>query len=155
MVELCHEPANRFVAGFLGAPSMNVIEVRVDEVNGLKARIASPPLDPIVVSTRGRHIARGDTAILGVRPQHLHPADDESGKLHGSITLTEQLGAETVIEVKLRDAERLVAALTEDRIHETGARIGFDFNPGRAQPPPPRPCLRWPPNARVGPSGAG
>ena len=132
-MDLYHEPANLFVAGFLGAPSMNFIKVRVDEVNGHEARVANPALDPIVVSTRGRAIARGDEAILGVRPQYLHPTGDESGKLHGTITLTERLGAETVVEVKLRDGEPLIAALSEDRIYQTGARIGFDFDPGRAQ----------------------
>ena len=132
-MELYHEPANLFVAGFLGAPSMNFIKVTVDEVQGGEARVANPALDPIVVSTRGRPIARGDTAILGIRPQYLHPTGDDSGKLHGTITLTERLGAETVVEVKLRDGEPLIAALSEDRIYDTGARIGFEFDPARAQ----------------------
>jgi multiple sugar transport system ATP-binding protein len=110
---------------------MNFIKVRVDEVNGHEMRVANPALDPIVVSTRGRPIARDDTAILGVRLRYLHPTGDESGKLHGTSTLTERLGAETVVEVRLRDGEPLIAALSEDRIRDTGARIGFD--PARAQ----------------------
>jgi multiple sugar transport system ATP-binding protein len=132
-MDLYHEPANLFVAGFLGAPSMNFIKVTVEAVNGHEARVSNPALDPIVVATRGRPIAQGDTAILGVRPQYLHPTGDESGKLHGTIMLTERLGSETVVEVKLRDGAPLIAALSEDRIYDTGARIGFDFDPARAQ----------------------
>ena len=45
-MELYQEPANRFVAGFLGAPSMNFVEVDVLGVEGDAARVASPAFDP-------------------------------------------------------------------------------------------------------------
>ncbi|KPP91433.1 MAG: multiple sugar transport system ATP-binding protein [Rhodobacteraceae bacterium HLUCCA08] len=132
-MDLYHEPANLFVAGFLGAPSMNFLDVTVDEVRGDAARVANEALDPIAVPTRGRAIARGDKAILGLRPQYLHPVADTEGQLHGAIALTERLGAETIVEVTLKDGAPLIAALSEDRVYEPGARIGFDFDPGRAQ----------------------
>ena len=65
------------------------------------------------------------------------PVDDQAGKLHGAIQLTERLGAETIVEVKLKDGEPLIAALSEDRIYEPGERIGFDFDTERAQLFPP------------------
>jgi hypothetical protein len=37
------------------------------------------------------------------------------------------------VEAKLRDGRPLIAALSEDRLYDTGARIGFDFDLGRAQ----------------------
>ena len=45
---------------------------------------------------------------------------DESGEPHGAITLIAPLGAETVVEVMLRDGEPLIAALSENRIYDTG-----------------------------------
>ena len=132
-MELYHEPANLFVAGFLGAPSMNFIEVVVESVRGGEARVSNEALDPIVVSTRGRPFADGDHAILGVRPQYLRPVEDAAGKLHGIISLTERLGSETIVEVALKDGKPLIAALSEDRVYATGTQIGFDFDVGKAQ----------------------
>ena len=47
------------------------------------------------------------------------------------------MGRSTYIELKglliLRDGEPLIAALSEDRVYEPGAQIGFDFNTERAQ----------------------
>jgi len=132
-MELYHEPANLFVAGFLGAPSMNLIRVKIEAVNGGEARVANAALDPITVSTRGRPFEVGQEAILGVRPQYLHPVSDAEGKLHGKILVTERLGAETVVEVRLKDGEPLIAALSEDKIYDPGQQIGFDFDTERAQ----------------------
>jgi len=136
-MELYHEPANLFVAGFLGAPSMNFFKVNVDAAEGGQARVSNAALEPIAVKTRGRKFVVGQEAILGVRPQYLHPAEGEAGKLHGSIMVTERLGAETNVEVRLIDGEPLIAALSEDRIYEPGARIDFDFDIDRAQLFPP------------------
>ncbi|MCB1355602.1 MAG: ABC transporter ATP-binding protein, partial [Maritimibacter sp.] len=131
-MELYHEPANLFVAGFLGAPSMNFLDVTVEAVEGGEARVGNGALDPITVSTRGRSFAPGDRAVLGLRPQYLHPVADAEGQLHGTILLTERLGAETIVEVRLKDGGKLIAALSEDRVYEPGEKIGFNFDSDRA-----------------------
>jgi len=131
-MELYHEPANLFVAGFLGAPSMNFIRVKVEAVAGGKVQVSSAALDTVEVETRGHAFAAGQEAVLGIRPQYLHPVADDKGKLHGSITLTERLGSETIVEVRLKDGKPLIAALSEDRIYKVGERIGFDFDSDRA-----------------------
>ena len=46
-LELYRNPANLFVAGFLGAPSMNFIDVTVQAVNGTKALVSNAALDPV------------------------------------------------------------------------------------------------------------
>ena len=67
-MELFHNPANLFVAGFLGAPSMNFLSVRVEDVQGSEARVASDVMAPVTVPTRGRSFEHGQTATLGIRP---------------------------------------------------------------------------------------
>ncbi|SHI98876.1 ABC transporter ATP-binding protein [Wenxinia saemankumensis] len=131
-MELYHEPANLFVAGFLGAPSMNFVEVKVEGVQGHEARVSAPALEPITVATKGRPIVAGDTAILGIRPQYLRPVADAEGMLHGTVELTERLGSETVVDVALRDGSKLIAALPEDTVLERGRNVGFDFDPAQA-----------------------
>ncbi len=131
-MELYHKPANLFVAGFLGAPSMNFIKVDVKETEGSKALVGNESLDPLEVRTDGRSLAAGDRAILGVRPQYLTPTDDTAGALHGQVALTERLGRESVVDVKLRDGSNIIAALAEDRVLDPGTSIGLTFDPARA-----------------------
>jgi multiple sugar transport system ATP-binding protein len=132
-MDLYHHPANLFVAGFLGAPSMNFIPVAVRAVAGERATVANAALDPIEVSTAGRAIVAGGKAILGIRPQYLVPSPVPSeGMLHGNIVLTERLGAETVVEVVLKDGSSIIAALNEDHVLRPGAEIGLRFDPGQA-----------------------
>ena len=136
-MELFHEPANRFVAGFIGAPSMNFLDVDVIKVNGDKATVQNSALDPIEVSTKGRDIVAGGKAILGVRPQHLSPAEQGEGMLHGKVALTERLGTETVIDLILRDETKLIATISEDRLFQSDQQVDFTFESEQAHLFPP------------------
>jgi multiple sugar transport system ATP-binding protein len=131
-MELYHEPANLFVAGFLGAPSMNFLDVTVSAVDGTHVRVGNASLDQIDVPHKGRQFRIGQTATLGVRPQYLHPATDGAGKLHGKVILTERLGSETVIDVALADGSKIIAALAKDSIQHPGTAANFDFDPNQA-----------------------
>jgi len=131
-MELYHNPVNLFVAGFLGAPSMNFIVVDVESVEGEFAKVRRGSLDSISVPTRGRSINAGQKATLGVRPHYFAPTGDEVGMLHGKVTLTERLGAETVVNITLRDGTNVIAALAEDQIYNLGQPVGLDFDPAKA-----------------------
>lgn len=86
----------------------------------------------ISVPTRGRSINAGQKATLGVRPHYFTPTGDEVGMLHGKVTLTERLGAETVVNITLRDGTNVIAALAEDQIYSLGQPVGLDFDPAKA-----------------------
>jgi multiple sugar transport system ATP-binding protein len=126
-MDLYHFPANSFVAGFLGSPSMNFLEVEVKAVDGNKITVANAALDPVVVTAKIGSYRTGEKARLGIRPQHLTPADS-GGQLHGKIALTERLGSETVIEVTLTNGVPLIAALARDEIRPIGSDIALTFN---------------------------
>jgi multiple sugar transport system ATP-binding protein len=130
-MDLYHDPANLFVAGFLGAPSMNFIKVTVQGVNGNKVLVSNGALDPVEVSGKRGPFKVGEQAILGLRPQYLSVAQG-AGKLHGSVALTERLGAETVVEVTLKDGNPLIAALSHDAVFPIRAQMNLDFDPGQA-----------------------
>ena len=48
------------------------------------------------------------------------------------MALTERLGAETVIEVTLRDGSPLIAALSRDAVYPLGSDMELTFNPTEA-----------------------
>ena len=86
-LELYHNPANQFVAGFLGSPKMNFLDVEVKEAadGRVDRRIAGARAG--VHPARGGQASRaGGRAILGVRPQFLHPGQfADRGHLHGKV----------------------------------------------------------------------
>ena len=130
-MDLYHNPANLFVAGFLGAPSMNFIDVTVQAVNGNMALVGNDALDPVEVSAARGPFRPGDTAILGLRPQYLSVADG-AGRLHGKVALTERLGAETVLEITLKNGKPIIAALSKDAVFGLGQEVNLDFDPVQA-----------------------
>jgi len=131
-MDLYHEPANLFVAGFPGGPSMNFIPVNADGVEGDHVTISSPSVDRMAVRRRGREFTVGQTATLGVRPQYIRAAAGADGMLHGHAELTERLGSETVVDVALPTGNEIIAALPEDRILAHGTEASFESEPGQA-----------------------
>ena len=129
-MDLYHRPANAFVAGFLGSPSMNFLDVDVVDVSGDQATVRNAALDPVTLTIRHPGIVAGGKARLGVRPQYLSP-DTESGAgvLHGKIVLTERLGAETIVEAMTTDGKPLIVALARDAMFAIGSQISLRFDP--------------------------
>ena len=130
-LELYDRPANTFVAGFIGSPSMNLIEGTVSH-----GRFAAPGIDlPMPIGTP---LAEGTKLTYGIRPEHLALADQG---LPVSVVVVEPTGAEIHLVVRAGQQE-LTVVLRErqafhpgqtlhlvpmpDLIHlfdETGARI--------------------------------
>jgi multiple sugar transport system ATP-binding protein len=132
-LDLYHRPANQFVAGFLGSPKMNFLDVEVKEVAEGMVTVASPALDPVAIPHQGRDIAAGSRAVLGVRPQFLHPGQfDDRGHLHGNVRLVERLGTETVLNVELTSGGSIVVALGGDSAFDLGTEILVGFEPDKA-----------------------
>ena len=131
-MELYHNPANSFVAGFMGSPSMNFLDVDVTAVNGNKITVSSASLTPVVIEAKQGSYSVGGKARLGLRPQYLSPAANADGALHGKVTMTERLGSETVIEVSLTEGKPIIAAMARDAMLPIGSDISLSFNPSEA-----------------------
>ena len=132
-MDLYHNPENLFVAGFLGSPKMNFLDVEVKEVREETAIVASDLLLPIEIPTAGKDAQKGVRGTLGIRPQYLSVSEDVSDSfLEGEVILTERLGTDTIVDMELRNGERVICSLSEDRVFEPGARVGIRFSPDRA-----------------------
>jgi multiple sugar transport system ATP-binding protein len=105
------EPANKFVAGFIGAPSMNFFGVTIHAKDG--ELIAETPFLRARVSERHKAAlsAWKDRAVtLGVRPEHLTiNAADKNSIGAAEVEVIEQLGSEIVLEARLGDFTMTVA----------------------------------------------
>ena len=112
-LEVYNEPANAFVAGFIGSPAMNFIELSVagaklvDPENGLA--IAIP--DRLRGSLAGYGKAK---VMLGVRPEALRPLPrnaDANGAARLSIDVVQHLGHETLLDAS-SGPHRIVARVS-------------------------------------------
>ncbi len=94
-MELYDQPCNRFVAGFLGSPTMNFIPVTATTVDGLGVGVELPGGVPLKLAVQPGTVRSGQTLTLGVRPEHLHPAQtpaDTGGALSAEVYAIEALG---------------------------------------------------------------
>ena len=132
-LEIYNQPRNLFVAGFMGSPSMNFIDVNLREANGhLYAEAANFRIRvPDARDAALRPYAEG-TAVLGVRPEHVllgeSALEHETG-FDGGIDVTEQLGSELLVGVAAAGTAVTVSRIDPQiglKLHET---VRLSLNP--------------------------
>jgi multiple sugar transport system ATP-binding protein len=101
-IELYACPRNRFVAGFLGAPPMNVL---AGEVHGQAVRLRNGAHIPL--ASRKLPLPEGAPVALGIRPEHIDVSP--SGPLKLRVITTEVLGSETIVHALTVGSEEHVA----------------------------------------------
>jgi len=98
-MELYNNPENQFVAGFLGAPSMNFLPA---ERLGKKAKTA------------------------GIRPEHIRIG--KTGQLAARVTHVEHLGGDTNVLVVLETGEAMTIRLFGQHDHNSGDQVHLEFS---------------------------
>ncbi len=115
-LELYRKPANLFVASFIGSPSMNFITVNV-AAEGEDFALVCPGWQFRLPARRfpalGSRVGR--SVCLGVRPQHI--------AFKGTVMVTEQLGDEQLLAVRLGEREIRIAGVDPDLNLPTGFQI--------------------------------
>jgi multiple sugar transport system ATP-binding protein len=128
--ELYDHPVNLFVAGFIGSPAMNLLDATLHRDNGAMKVVAGSQeihLDDSTVAQRPELRAyEGKRVVLGIRPEDLEDTQlagqsAHGGKLKGTVTLREALGAEIIVHFSV-DAP---PAITED-VKELAEDVGDD-----------------------------
>jgi multiple sugar transport system ATP-binding protein len=141
-------PINRFVAGFIGSPSMNFTEVHTDGT-GDSARLVGPADWSIPLPSRYREAATprsGKTLIAGFRPEHLDigEASSGSGAFRARADVVEYLGNEELLHVnaagqdvvaivdsahKVRPGDIVNLVLPLDKLHLFDGESGLTLAP--------------------------
>jgi multiple sugar transport system ATP-binding protein len=117
--EVFHKPANTFVARFIGAPSMNLLDGKID------GTVVSLANGQTVTIPKLQAPDRKDV-LLGVRPDDLHP-NSSNPIITGKVVLREPLGSETMIYVDTPSGEIIAKAdgRTPPEVGET-VQLGAD-----------------------------
>ncbi|MEP6701633.1 MAG: sn-glycerol-3-phosphate ABC transporter ATP-binding protein UgpC [Betaproteobacteria bacterium] len=126
------QPANTFVATFLGSPPMNLLPVTLEGEGGALARVGSTML--ALQSPLAAAAARANRRdlLLGIRPEDLVVSAAGSG-LEAQVALVEPLGAETMLRMRLPGLtdEVLVRVPRISRV-TVGENVGLQFDPANA-----------------------
>ncbi|WP_092990077.1 sn-glycerol-3-phosphate ABC transporter ATP-binding protein UgpC [Rhizobium sp. NFR03] len=147
-LDLYDDPDNKFVAGFIGTPTMNFLSGQVTDVAHDHIIVAGlggdPKIPPLPIPFTGF-----DPSIrnieLGIRPEHATIASEPStaAGLPARVTLVEELGDLTSVHTVLANGERLVAqnhgrrhqGTVETSVHiATDKALVFDTSGKRLRP---------------------
>ena len=157
---LYDRPANVFVAGFIGSPSMNLFEAQLS-VDGRSVALGSQsiPLSLEIANRRpGLRRFTGQTIVVGIRPEDLPAASDERSGVSfvGDVELVEALGSEILVHfrtdapvvvpegtaalidgeeasVKATPDDDCVARIEPRHVVHAGDRFSFTVNPERLE----------------------
>ena len=107
-LELYHYPRNRFVAGFLGSPQMNFLQVRALSASSEAVEIEMPGGYRMRVLVDGTGVEPGEELTLGVRPEHFVAAEQADFAFYGQISVAERLGDHNLIYLSLEGVEHII-----------------------------------------------
>ena len=126
-------PANKFVAGFIGAPSMNFLSVKISE-EGSSLFAEAPFLRLALPSANNRALAswRGKNVFMGMRPEHLSLGNEISQCcFNAGVEVVEQLGSEIILETSVGDARVTVARVDPQVPFTVGETFPLSVQPER------------------------
>ena len=129
-LDLFNRPNNKFVAGFIGSPSMNFFEGRViaNSDDAYQLQIGGGPAVTIKTS---QALTVGDSVTLGIRPEDLQPVEgDKQATIVGAVSAVERLGSQTYAYVKTAQNDNVVVHYVGDLDIDVDQelKLGFDLS---------------------------
>ena len=133
--EVFDDPANLFVAGFIGVPQMNFFDARLEKEGDkycVKLADAVFPVDEETNAKLRKNGVDSSDITLGVRPEHISLSDG-SNSLKGTVDVGEMMGSSIHLHVRSMDQDVIIIAQTIDLngqhldIVSAGQEISFTF----------------------------
>ncbi len=125
--DLYNRPANIFVAGFIGSPTMNIIEGTFDGkqfISDDKLIKITPNNDDLVKLSDFK-----DKAVsLGIRPERFESGGKENDIFNASIDVIEMLGKEKILYVHLENGRELIISMPGHYEYSSGEEHSFGFD---------------------------
>ncbi|HXV31377.1 MAG TPA: sn-glycerol-3-phosphate ABC transporter ATP-binding protein UgpC [Sinorhizobium sp.] len=128
-LDLYDDPANLFVAGFIGSPKMNFLK-GVIETEGGQAYARLTDHGDAKIPVRLQAAAQGASVTIGIRPEHFH--EHGSASLDLTIDMLEHLGGETFAYARHGRGDLIVIETKNGRGLKSGDRIAARFDPACA-----------------------
>ncbi len=124
--ELYNYPKNLFVAGFIGSPPINFINVSLEKSNGrflLKSRDLEIEL-PKEIGSKAENNSTSSEVVIGIRPEHISINEKEG--IETEVYVVEPLGRDILVSAKLGDL--MIKVLTSPPFKAAmGDRVRLSF----------------------------
>lgn len=125
--ELYQRPSNRFVAGFIGSPQMNFIDVTVERIDGDAVSLRLPQDESLTIASATLGVVHtGDQLFLGIRPVDLVPSDEARG-LSATVDFVERTGGQSLAHLEVAGGGQLLWQIQGDVALAPGAKVRFDL----------------------------
>ena len=128
-------PSSLFVAGFVGAPPMNILKGRVLAAADARdeAKIEVMGSGRVQVPGAGHRLRAALTShnpevTVGIRPQRVRLTGDEDADLRGVVDVVELVGTEKIVHVRM-EAGVVVAVVPSSTAVREGENVGLELPP--------------------------
>ena len=118
-MDLYNDPDNKFVAGFIGSPSMNFVDGKIT-----KGQVVIPALSDLFIKVPIALPKEGTEVIVGIRPQDVLL---KSGDLL-NVKMSEQLGGVTYEYLVTPNGDRIIAEV-RGKPSTKGQSVSASFDP--------------------------
>ncbi|MBI5318743.1 sn-glycerol-3-phosphate ABC transporter ATP-binding protein UgpC [Bradyrhizobium sp.] len=127
------KPANKFVAGFIGAPAMNFVDVTVRRQAGATTvETSGIELSVTPACARALEPHDGRQVVMGVRPEHLALGEAAPGSgFDARVEVVEQLGSEILLETRVGSDALTVARVPAETKVAPGDQVRLSAQLGR------------------------
>jgi lactose/L-arabinose transport system ATP-binding protein len=124
------DPANLFVAGFIGSPKMNFLPAQVADPEERMLSVGGADGARVPMPWLQTPLTKGQEVTLGIRPQHLRLASE--GRLRIRPDVVEQLGDVGYLHGITLDGAEVVVQVTDRLAASPTQEVGLAFDPQRA-----------------------
>ena len=116
-LDLYDDPANMFVAGFIGSPRMNFLKARVENADAGKVTVAliNQPAVKLTVPVAASRLQVGDEIGLGIRPEKFVDAGTGDADLTVVVDVAEHLGNTSYVYAHVAKDERIIIEREDSR----------------------------------------
>ena len=131
-LDVFENPANQFVAGFIGSPQMNFFEGVAEAADGGIFFRGAHFLLPLTLGRLGSLPAAGERIVAGFRPEDIVPEGHGLEPRHGfafssPVEFTEMLGNETLLFSSV-GGDEFISRMHQPRLLEPDETLAFKLN---------------------------
>ncbi|WIY54014.1 sn-glycerol-3-phosphate ABC transporter ATP-binding protein UgpC [Devosia sp. YIM 151766] len=129
-LDLYDDPANQFVAGFIGSPRMNFIAAKVVEKSPAGIVVSLPQFADVRLTLPITTAEVGEDVTLGVRPEHFGAAGAGAADLNVEIDVAEHLGTTSYVYART-DGDPLIIEREDSRHEDSAENITVSIDPDK------------------------
>jgi len=123
-LDLYNKPVNKFVAGFIGSPSMNFLDGSITGISNKGVEVQIGKNSKLITNFSPlKNSKTGDSVKFGIRPEHCKLEGNGDCNITGKVFAVERLGGETYLYLLTDEGAEMTVHAPGDRVVSEGEKI--------------------------------